>query len=187
MSLCCRTKSWCGCESRRGPVARPFQREQSCSQDVTDPDHRPSPARRQAEMRWCVACALLLRLFRSAKNIAVLIIIISSYHAGAARHPCRRCELYSIPCEYPDGQVPRTATRTASQEPGAHSSFSGTPSQSRSFANFPPSVTVAKVNAPAGEGMEGLAAACADAKPSLDHTVDTDSFSYRAPATESAR
>ena len=34
------------------------------------------------------------------------------------------------------------------------------PSQSRSFAHFPPSITtVAKANAPAGEGMEGLAAA----------------------------
>ncbi|BGP50230.1 hypothetical protein JCM10450v2_006146 [Rhodotorula kratochvilovae] len=32
---------------------------------------------------------------------------------GATRHPCRRCELYSISCEYPDGQVPRTAVRVA--------------------------------------------------------------------------
>ncbi|GAA6048871.1 hypothetical protein JCM3770_003661 [Rhodotorula araucariae] len=30
---------------------------------------------------------------------------------GATRHPCRRCELYSTPCLYPDGQVPRTAVR----------------------------------------------------------------------------
>ncbi|BGP10171.1 hypothetical protein JCM10049v2_006054 [Rhodotorula toruloides] len=30
---------------------------------------------------------------------------------GATRYPCRRCELYNIQCEYPDGQVPRSAVR----------------------------------------------------------------------------
>ncbi|GAA5961439.1 hypothetical protein JCM3765_003580 [Sporobolomyces pararoseus] len=37
---------------------------------------------------------------------------------GASRHPCRRCELYNVSCEYPDGQVPRGAVRVAT---GTHS------------------------------------------------------------------
>jgi hypothetical protein len=78
VSLCCRTESRNRCESRRGPVARALQRMCSWTQHVTDPDLCSSPARRQAEMRWCVGCALPLRLFRSAKNIAVLKP--SSYH-----------------------------------------------------------------------------------------------------------
>ncbi|GAA5944438.1 hypothetical protein JCM1841_003526, partial [Sporobolomyces salmonicolor] len=35
---------------------------------------------------------------------------------GATRHPCRRCELYGVACEYPDGQVPKGAVRV---KPGA--------------------------------------------------------------------
>ncbi|GAA5926170.1 uncharacterized protein JCM15063_000204 [Sporobolomyces koalae] len=37
---------------------------------------------------------------------------------GATRHPCRRCELYGVLCEYPDGKVPKSAVRVAT---GLHS------------------------------------------------------------------
>ncbi|GAA5859468.1 hypothetical protein JCM8547_006838 [Rhodosporidiobolus lusitaniae] len=30
---------------------------------------------------------------------------------GATRHPCRRCELYGLSCEYPGGEIPKTAVR----------------------------------------------------------------------------
>ncbi|GAA6061097.1 hypothetical protein JCM10212_006298 [Sporobolomyces blumeae] len=32
---------------------------------------------------------------------------------GATRHPCRRCELYGVACEYPDGKVPKGAVRVS--------------------------------------------------------------------------
>ena len=32
---------------------------------------------------------------------------------GAQRHPCRRCELYCIPCEYENGAPPKTAVEVA--------------------------------------------------------------------------
>ncbi|GAA5840489.1 hypothetical protein JCM9279_007344 [Rhodotorula babjevae] len=52
---------------------------------------------------------------------------------GATRHPCRRCELYSISCEYPDGQVPRTAVRVqpvVTNGAAAPTSAAGTPGSS---------------------------------------------------------
>ncbi|GAA6024806.1 hypothetical protein JCM11491_005613 [Sporobolomyces phaffii] len=36
---------------------------------------------------------------------------------GATRHPCRRCELYNVACEYPDGKVPRSAVRVHPVDP----------------------------------------------------------------------
>jgi hypothetical protein len=36
---------------------------------------------------------------------------------GNLRYPCRRCELYSVSCEYPDGEVPRTAVRIQTPNP----------------------------------------------------------------------
>ncbi|GAA5912771.1 Zn(II)2Cys6 transcription factor domain-containing protein [Sporobolomyces salmoneus] len=55
---------------------------------------------------------------------------------GATRHPCRRCELYSVACEYPDGEVPRSAVRvTSGNRPEPTTSGGGLGAATRSQAS----------------------------------------------------
>ncbi|GAA5823035.1 hypothetical protein JCM11251_007461 [Rhodosporidiobolus azoricus] len=55
---------------------------------------------------------------------------------GAARHPCRRCELYGLECAYVDGAVPKTAVRvdTTRSNTEASTSAAVAPSEQEDIA-----------------------------------------------------
>ncbi|GAA6012215.1 hypothetical protein JCM10207_002764 [Rhodosporidiobolus poonsookiae] len=76
---------------------------------------------------------------------------------GATRHPCRRCELYGQNCEYPNGEIPRTAVRVT---PGSQPN--PPPPAPQNAVAGPSTAVAAAPRAPQPAGADDLAAAIRD-------------------------